>query len=58
MEGELGKKNVSIIGTVYYDAELNEAGFEGKPLADSKATEDVKGIVKTLLNEAASPLST
>jgi CO dehydrogenase maturation factor len=58
MEGELGKKNVSIIGTVYFDAELNEAGFEGKPLADSKATQDVKGIVKTLLNEAASPLST
>jgi len=58
MEQELGKKNVKIIGTVYFDTELNEAGFEGKPMANTRATEDMKGIVKTLLNEAATSVST
>jgi len=58
MEQELGKNKVKVIGTVYYDAELNEAGFEGKPVSNSKATEEVEGIVKTLLNETASSLST
>lgn len=53
MAEELGKKGVKVIGTVYFDSELNKAGFEGKPLANTKATEDVKGIIKTLLSEAA-----
>jgi CO dehydrogenase maturation factor len=53
MAEELGKKGVKVMGTVYYDAKLNEAGFEGKPLTNSRATEDVKTIVKTLLSEAA-----
>lgn len=52
MAEELGKKEVKVIGTVYYDAKLNEAGFEGKPLGNSRATEDVKAIVKALLSEA------
>jgi len=52
MTEELGKKGVKVVGTVYFDCDLNMAGFEGKPLANSRATEDVKAITKALLSEA------
>ena len=48
---ELNKKNIKTIGTVYYDPQLSEAGFEGTALGDSKATEDMKGITNLLLDE-------
>ncbi len=50
--GELGKRKVTCIGTVYFDSQVNEAGFEGNPLADSGAKSDVRNIVRMLLNEA------
>lgn len=49
---ELNKKNIKYIGTVYFDPQLSEAGFEGKALGDSKATEDVREIINLLLDEA------
>ena len=48
---ELVRKNIRISGTVFYDPVISEAGFEGKAPADSKAQEEVRGIVKQLLNE-------
>ena len=51
MVEELDKKNIKTIGTVYYDPQLSEAGFEGTALGDSKATEDMKGITNLLLDE-------
>ena len=50
---ELVRKNIKISGTVFYDPIISEAGFEGKAPADSKAQEEVGGIVKQLLNEGA-----
>jgi len=49
---ELDRKNIKVIGTVYYDPELSEAGFEGRPPGQSKAAGDVEAIVKNLFNEA------
>jgi len=49
---ELDRKNIKVIGTVYYDPELSEAGFEGRPPGQSKAARDVEAIVKNLFNEA------
>lgn len=48
---ELVKKNLKIAGTVFYDPIISQAGFEGKAPADSKAQEEVRGIVKQVLNE-------
>jgi len=48
---ELDRKNIKVIGTVYYDPELSEAGFEGRPPGQSKAAGDVETIVKNLFNE-------
>jgi CO dehydrogenase maturation factor len=49
---ELNKKGIKPIGTVNYDPQLSEAGFEGKALGDSKATEDMKVIIGELLDES------
>ncbi len=49
---ELDRKNLKVIGTVSYDPELSEAGFEGRPPGRSKAAPDVDAIVKNLFNEA------
>ena len=50
MVEELSQKGVVSIGTIYYDPELNEAGFEGTALGNSRALEDVKGIIELLLD--------
>ena len=50
MIDELGQKGVKSIGTIYYDPELSEAGFEGTALGNSRALEDVKRIIESLLN--------
>jgi len=52
MTKELNKKNVKIIGTVYYDPQVSEAGFEGRAPGESKAKEDIQKIIKQLLSEA------
>lgn len=52
MIDQLEEKRVNIIGTVYYDPEISEAGFEGRaPDSTAKALEDVKGIIQLLIKE-------
>jgi CO dehydrogenase maturation factor len=50
---ELDKKKIRAIGTVYFNDDVNEAGFEGTALGDSKAKDDVKAIVDLLLKDEA-----
>jgi len=52
MIDELNKRSIRTIGTVYYDPQISEAGFEGRAPGDSKAMDDVKVIIKQLLSEA------
>jgi CO dehydrogenase maturation factor len=52
METELSGKGIKTLGTIYYDLELNEAGFEGTALGHSKAMEDMIAITAKLLDEA------
>jgi CO dehydrogenase nickel-insertion accessory protein CooC1 len=49
---ELNKRSIKTIGTVYYDPQISEAGFEGRAPGDSKALDDVRAIIKQLLTEA------
>jgi len=51
MTEELNKRNIKSIGTVYFDLQLNEAGFEGTALGDSRATADIQTIITLLLGE-------
>jgi CO dehydrogenase maturation factor len=51
MTQELNKRNVKIIGTIYYNPQVSEAGFEGRAPDDSKAKEDAQKIIKQLLSE-------
>lgn len=37
------------IGTIYFSLPVNEAAFEGRPLGESEAKEDVRKIAETLL---------
>ncbi|MFC1864711.1 P-loop NTPase [Chloroflexota bacterium] len=46
------EKSIKFIGTVYYDLQVSEAGFEGKALGDSKAKEEIKKITRRLLDES------
>lgn len=48
---ELDKKKIRSIGTVYFNDEVNEAGFEGTALGDSKAKDNVKEIIDLLLKD-------
>jgi CO dehydrogenase maturation factor len=52
MIDELNKRNIKTIGTIYYDPQVSEAGFEGRAPDDSKAMEDVRGIIRRMLDEA------
>ena len=51
MLDELNKRNIKIIGTIFFDRALFEAGFEGKPPGDSKAAEDMKMFTRQLLDK-------
>ena len=37
---ELNKRNIKIIGTVHFDTQLSEAGFEGRVPGDSKLMDE------------------
>jgi CO dehydrogenase maturation factor len=52
MIDELNKRKIKVIGTVYYDPQISEAGFEGKAPGNSKAMEDVREIIRRMLDEA------
>jgi CO dehydrogenase maturation factor len=49
---ELEKKEIMSIGSIYLDPLVNEANFEGKALSDSLAKEDVRKILRRLLEES------
>jgi len=49
MVDELRKRKINILGVIYYDSQLAEAGFEGRALSYSKAEEDIRSIIKTLM---------
>jgi CO dehydrogenase maturation factor len=50
MTKELEKRKVQTLGTIHYDPEVQEAGFEGRPPTDSKAGEEVEEITNLLIN--------
>jgi len=53
MIDELKKNNISILGTVGFDKEINAAGFEGRALGgESRAKNDIKQMMKVLLEES------
>jgi CO dehydrogenase maturation factor len=52
MMEELGKRNIQLAGTIFFDSELNEAGFEGTMITSSKASEDIQTIIERLLDKA------
>src|SRR4030042_1410435 len=47
---ELEKRNVQTLGTIHFDQEVLEAGFEGRPPNNSKASEEVEEITQLLIN--------
>jgi CO dehydrogenase maturation factor len=53
MIAELKKKNISVLGTIGFDNEVSEAGFEGRALGEeSRAKNDIKQMMKILLEES------
>jgi len=49
---ELENKKIKVIGTIYFDSQINEASLEGKTLSgNSSADEDIKRITRLLLVE-------
>ncbi len=49
---KLKEKSIKFVGTIYYDPQISEAGFEGKALGDSKAKEEMEKIARRLLDES------
>jgi len=49
----LKKKNIAVLGTIGFDDEINEAGFEGRAVGgESKAKNDIRQMMKVLLEES------
>ncbi len=46
---ELEKRGVKVFGIVSHHAGLADAGFEGRPLTDGKALEEVRGIIGSIV---------
>lgn len=49
LEGELVKRNVSIIGCIHYDPEVFETSLEGSAIKGDKANEDIGHILDCIL---------
>ncbi|MBN1368321.1 MAG: P-loop NTPase [Dehalococcoidales bacterium] len=49
LQERLNKTGVKVIGTIHNDPVLSETSLEGKPLRESQAKEEVRGIVASLL---------
>jgi CO dehydrogenase maturation factor len=47
---ELEKRNVQTLGTIHFDPEVQEAGFEGRPPTHSKAGEEIEEITQIITN--------
>lgn len=48
MKNDLKKQNVEYIGTINHDAEIQNAGFEGRMIKKSKAEKQAESIIKKL----------
>ncbi|MFH1195833.1 MAG: P-loop NTPase [bacterium] len=48
MKKDLKERNVNYIGTINYDAEIQDAGFEGRMIKKSKAEKQAVSIIKKL----------
>ncbi len=53
MMEELAKRKVEPIGVIHFDPQFSEAGFEGRPPGDSRATADMDEIADRLLQPGA-----
>ena len=51
MIDELQRENIITAGTIGFDTAVSEASFEGRALGDSKAKDDLKVIIKSLMDE-------
>lgn len=51
LEAEMVKRNIAVVGSIHYDMEIFEACFEGRPIRNGKATEDMDKLLATLLEE-------
>jgi CO dehydrogenase maturation factor len=56
MSDEWTRGKADILGTVCFDAQVSEDGFEGRALGDSRARDAVRGIAKTLMEETHEPI--
>jgi CO dehydrogenase maturation factor len=50
MVRELEKRKVQILGTIHYDAVVQEAGFEGKPPERTKAGQEIEEVTQMLMS--------
>ena len=50
MRVELGRRNVPAIGTVHYDPEVFQAGFEGRPPGDSRAQREAGEVAEFFMS--------
>ena len=51
MTDQLDRDNITIGGIIDFDPKVSEAGFEGRALGESTATDDSKTIIENLLGE-------
>ncbi len=50
MIAELKKRNVETLGTVHFDQEVQDAGFEGRPPENTEAGKEIEAIAQLLTN--------
>ncbi len=51
LKEELGKRGIAVAGAIHNDPEIFEACFEGRPLHEGKATEEIGEVLDFLLSE-------
>lgn len=49
MCAKLKEKNVTVLGTIYYDPQISAAGLEGRPPGNSRAKEEMRCLARQLL---------
>ncbi|MBT7086025.1 MAG: P-loop NTPase [Desulfobacterales bacterium] len=50
IQDKLSGLNIKSLGSIYFNLQVNEASFEGHALGESEAKDNVKDIVRSLLN--------
>jgi len=49
---ELSKRGIKVVGVIHNQPEIFEACFEGRPLGEDKAAEEIGEVLDSLLSEA------